>query len=94
VSSPSLQLAQQKAEADARRSLMTQIDGYIVENISYKDFLKDGKYEEKIDAIRNKVLAVCENSCSRMSKKSTGITYSVTVQINHSTVDDIISEYK
>ena len=94
VSSPSLQLAQEKAESEAKRLLLKQIDEYIVENISYKDFLSDGKYEEKIDSIRGLVLNVCENSCSHMAKKSSGITYSVTLQINRSLVDDIISQYK
>lgn len=94
VSSPSLQLAQEKAEAEAKRLLIKQIDEYIVENISYKDFLSDGKYEEKIDSIRGMVLNVCENSCSHMKKKSSGVTYSVTIQINRSLVDDIISQYK
>ena len=94
VSSPSLQLAQEKAESEARRLLLKQIDEYIVENISYKDFLSDGKYEEKIDSIRGMVLNVCENSCSHMKKKSSGVTYSVTIQINRSLVDDIISQYK
>ena len=94
VSSPNLQLAQEKAEAEAKRLLIKQIDEYIVENISYKDFLSDGKYEEKIDSIRGMVLNVCENSCSHMKKKSSGITYSVTIQINRSLVDDIISQYK
>ena len=94
VSSPSLQLAQEKAESEARRLLIKQIDEYIVENISYKDFLSDGKYEEKIDSIRGMVLNVCENSCSHMKKKSSGVTYSVTIQINRSLVDDIISQYK
>lgn len=94
VSSPSLQLAQEKAESEVRRLLLKQIDEYIVENISYKDFLRDGKYEEKIDSIRGMVLNVCENSCSHTKKKSSGITYSVTLQINRSLVDDIISQYK
>ena len=94
VSSPSLQLAQEKAESEARRLLLKQIDEYIVENISYKDFLRDGKYEERIDSIRGMVLNVCENSCSHVKKKSSGITYSVTLQINRSLVDDIISQYK
>lgn len=94
VMSPNLQLAQEKAIAEAKRELIRQVDEYIAENISYKDFLRDGKYEKKIDAVRDKVVAVCENSCSHQAKKSSQIVYSVTLQINRATVDDIISAYK
>lgn len=94
ASSPTLQMSQDKANADARRIMLEQIDEYIVNSVSYKSFLRDDKFEEKIDLMRDKVLESSEISCSHTKKKSSGITYSITIQINRSLVDDIISQYK
>jgi len=94
VSSSSLQMSQDKAYSEARRIILEQIDAYIVDSFSYKDFLRDDKFEEKIDKMRDKVLESSEISCSRVSQKSGVYKYSTTLQINKSTVDNIISEYK
>ena len=92
--STSLQMSRDKAVADAQRDLLAQVDAYIVESFSYRNYMRDDKFEEKIDKIRNKVLEHSEISCSRSSQKSGIYKYCTTVQINRSTVDDIISEYK
>lgn len=94
VSSSSPQLSQEKALADAQRNIMEQVDAYIVDSFSYKNFLRDDKFEEKIDLMRNKVLELAEVSCSRASHRAGVYKYSTTLQINKSVVDQIISEYK
>ena len=94
ASSTSLQMSQDKALADANRLMLSQVDEYIADKLSYKDFMRDDKYEQKIDSMRNKVLESAEISCSRVSQKSGNYIYSTTLQINKSSVDQIISEYK
>jgi hypothetical protein len=94
VSSPNLQMSQDKALAEARRGMLEQIDAYIADSFSYKNFLSDDKFEEKIDLMRNSVLEQSETSCSHVSQKSGNYKYSTTLQINKSIVDKIISEYK
>lgn len=94
VSSPNLQMSQDKALAEARRGMLEQIDAYIADSFSYKNFLSDDKFEEKIDLMRNSVLEQAETSCSHVSQKSGNYKYSTTLQINKSIVDKIISEYK
>lgn len=94
ATSPTLQMSQDKANADARRIMLEQIDEHIANSVSYKSFLRDDKFEEKIDLMRNKVLESSEISCSHVSQKSGVYKYSTTLQINRSTVDNIISEYK
>ena len=92
--SSSLQMSQDKALADANRMMLTQVDEYIADKLSYKNFLRDDKYEQKIDSMRSKVLENAEISCSRVSQKSGNYIYSMTLQINKYSVDQIISEYK
>jgi len=94
VSSSSLQLSQNKAIAEARRGILLQFDEYMADRLSYKNFMHDDKYEEKIEAMRNEVLEKSEFSCSRASQKSGNYIYSTTLQINKSLVEQIISEYK
>ena len=90
----SLQMSQDKALADANRLMLSQVDEYIADQLSYKNFMRDDKFEQKIDSMRNKVLENAEISCSRVSQKSGNYIYSTTLQINKSSVDQIISEYK
>ena len=87
-------MSQDKALADANRLMLSQVDEYIADQLSYKSFMRDDKYEQKIDSMRNKVLENAEISCSHVSQKSGNYIYSTTLQINKSTVDNIISEYK
>ncbi len=94
ATSLSLQMSQDKALADANRLMLSQVDEYIADQLSYKSFMRDDKYEQKIDSMRNKVLENAEVSCSHVSQKSGNYIYSTTLQINKSTVDNIISEYK
>ena len=94
ATSTSLQMSQDKALSDANRSMLSQIDEYIADKLSYKNFMHDDKYEQKIDSMRNKVLERAETSCSHLSQKSGNYIYSTTLQINKSSVDQIISEYK
>ena len=94
ATSSSLQMSQDKALADANRLMLSQVDEYIADKLSYKNFMRDDKYEQKIDSMRNKVLENAEISCSRVSQKSGNYVYSITLQINKSSVDQIISEYK
>ena len=94
ATSPSLQLSQDKALADANRMMLSQIDEYIVDKLSYKSFMRDDKYEQKIDSTRNKIMEAAEISCSHVSQKSGNYIYSTTLQINKSSVDQIISDFK
>lgn len=94
ATSLSLQMSQDKALADANRLMLSQVDEYIADQLSYKNFMRDDKFEQKIDSMRNKVLENAEISCSRVSQKSGNYIYSTTLQINKSSVDQIISEYK
>lgn len=94
VTSTSVQLAQERAIANARRNIMEEVDVYIAEQFSYRSFLSDDNYEKKIDLMRTKVLEQCETACSRVSLKSGKIHYSTTLQISRSTVDEIISSCK
>lgn len=94
VSSATLPLAQAKAISMANNDMLSQVDNYIAEKISYKDFLADDKYEEKLDLIRTKALEACEISCSHVSQKNGAIIYSTTLQLNRSTMDEIISNCK
>ncbi len=94
VSSSNLKLAQEKAKSSAERNLLEQVDKIIAEKYSYKDFLSDSDFEAKIDKIRNKILESSEISCSRISQKSGQIIYSTTLEINRSTVEDLIKEFK
>jgi len=94
ASSPTLQMSQDKALADANRLMLSQIDEYIADKLSYKNFMRDDKYEQKIDSMRNMVMEKAEISCSHVSQKSGVYKYSTTMQINKSSVDQIISKYK
>lgn len=94
VQSSNLQLAQEKAANDARRNIMEQIDAYIAEKFSYRNFLSDDNYEKKIDLMRMQILDQCETSCSHMSQKSGKIQYSTTFEISRSHVDEIINSHK
>ena len=87
-------MSQDKANADARRILLEQIDVYIANSCTYKNFLKDDKFEKKIDLMRDRILDSSEFSCSHMSQKAGMYKYSLTLQINKSTVEQIILEYK
>ena len=94
ATSLSLQMSQDKALADANRLMLSQVDEYIADKLSYKNFMRDDKYEQKIDLMRNKVMENVDISCSHVLQKSGNYIYSTTLQINKSSVDQIISEYK
>ena len=53
--STSLQMSRDKAVADAQRDLLAQVDAYIVESFSYRNYMRDDKFEEKIDKIKELV---------------------------------------
>ncbi|MCF0207216.1 MAG: hypothetical protein HUK15_07300 [Bacteroidales bacterium] len=94
VTSIDLQHAREKALIEARRGMMQQIDGYIVDKYSYKDYLRNDNYEKNIELMRDSVLNACEVSCSYASNKKDFVKYSMTLQINKSDVNRILEEYK
>ncbi len=94
VKSASVDLAMEKATSEARRNIMEQADEYIAGKYSYDVFLKDGDYEEKIDMMRQKIQESSEVVCNHARQKAGLVTYSITLQINISSIDKIIMEFK
>lgn len=94
ATSSTVNLAMDKATAEARRNILEQADGYIADKYSYEVFLKDGDYEQKIDTMRSRILESCEVTCNHAKPKGGVVIYSTTLQINISKIDEIIKECK